>query len=233
MKKNLRHFGMVCVFGLFAATPGFAQEPGFFVKLDLGGTVVQDTHLRDFFGPVTPGSKVTFDPGYRVGLAAGYQFNDFIGLDLEVAGMENEIHSITSASRIHDATFSNVPFLVNVKVQFPSRCPLTPYIGAGVGVSEVILDASDITLANTPAPGTFTSFSGTDSDAVFAWQAMAGVRYRFNERMGLALEYRYFWADSPSWSFDFFIGPTPPPSDQLRFGQTKTHIVSLAFDLRF
>jgi opacity protein-like surface antigen len=117
-----------------------------------------------------------------------------------------------------------VPFLANVKFQLPmGRCPVKPYLGAGAGFSEAIFDVDKLTIGGI-------SIHGNDADTVFAWQAFAGLRYAINERMGLAVEYRYFEADSPTWHANLAFNSA---SDAFGFGKTHTHAISLAFDYRF
>src|SRR5438309_2025679 len=125
--------GAVCVVALLHPLSTQSQVSGLYLRADAGGNITRDTNLKEFFGPVTPGSKVKFDPGARVGFAAGYFFTDWFALEGEIAGMANNISSITEATRV-DATFENVPFLVNVRFECPCRCRLTPFIGGGVGV---------------------------------------------------------------------------------------------------
>jgi opacity protein-like surface antigen len=204
-------------------TPVFGQNTRFYVKGDVGGNITQNASLNEFFGPVAPGTKVKFDPGFRAGLAGGYQLTDWFAPEVEVGFMENRIDSITGANRIHDAWFANVPFLVNGKLQYPNSSPVTPYVGAGIGFSEAIIDVGRIDLAGT-------TLHGDINDTVFAWQAFAGLRYKINDSMGLSLEYRYFSADSASWQADFTAGTA---SDTMRMGRTQTHAISLAFDFRF
>ena len=225
MKQIIRFPWSSLAFTLIVAgsLPAFGQSTGFYVKADVGGNITQDTNLREFFGPVAPGTKVKFDPGFRAGLAGGYQLTDWFAPEVEVGFLENRIDSITGADRVHNAWFANVPFLVNGKLQYPNSSPLTPYIGAGVGFSESIIDVGRIDLGGT-------SLHGNISDTVFAWQAFAGLRYRFNDSMGLSVEYRYFAADGASWQADFTSGTA---SDTMRMGRTKTHAISLAFDFRF
>lgn len=201
----------------------WAQDTGFYVKGDLGGNITQDINLKEFFGPVAPGSKIALDPGFRAGLAGGYQVTEWFAGEVEAGVMENRIHSITDATRIHDANFANIPFLLNARLQWPTPCPFTPYIGAGVGFSESIFDVGNITINGI-------DMHGSRADAVFAYQAFAGIRYRLNDRMGLNLEYRYFVAASPSWQADFTFNTV---SDTVRFGEARTHAVSLAFDFHF
>jgi outer membrane immunogenic protein len=226
MKKTIRISGLhgAAVALIFGSTVGaLSQERGFYVKADAGGNITQDADLKEFFGPVAPDSKVKFDAGPRFAVAGGYQFTSWFALEGEVGFMDNKLDSITDASRVHDAWFINVPFLVNGKFQWPNRTPFTPYIGAGVGFSEVILDVDEISLGGT-------SLHGNTSDTVFAYQAFAGLRYRINERMGLSVEYHYLGADGAEWHADSTSGTI---SDRMKFGSTQTHSLSLAFDFRF
>jgi len=226
MKKIIRISGLhgAAVALLLGSTVGaLSQETGFYVKADAGGNVTQDADLKEFFGPVAPDSKVKFDAGPRFGVGGGYQFTPWFALEGEVAFNYNKLNSITGASELHDAWFINVPFLANAKFQWPNRSLLTPYIGAGVGFSEAILDVDRITLAGT-------TLHGDQADTVFAYQAFAGLRFRINERMGLSLEYHFLAADGAEWQADSTSGTV---SDRMKFGDTKTHSLSLAFDFKF
>jgi OmpA-OmpF porin, OOP family len=216
---------LVCGMVLVAAgtLPALSQGTRFYVKADVGGNITLDADLKEFFGPVAPGTKVKFDPGFRAGATGGYQFTDWFAGEVEVGYLENRIDSITGADRVHNAWFGNVPFLVNGKLQYPNRSPLTPYIGAGVGFSEAIINVGRIDIGGT-------SLHGDVNDTVFAYQAFAGLRYSLNERMGLSLEYRYFAADGANWQADFTSGTA---SDTMRMGHTQTHAISVAFDFRF
>jgi len=78
--------------------------------------------------------------------------------------------------------------------------------------------------------GNTVSIHGSDADAVFAWQAFAGLRFALNERMGLGVEYRYFEADSPSWHADFTFNTS---SDKFGLGHIHTHAISAVFDYHF
>lgn len=202
---------------------GLSQNTGFYIKADVGGNLTQDADLKEFFGPVAPGTKVKFDPGFRAGFAGGYQLTDWFAGEVEVGYLANRIDSITGADRVHNAWFENVPFLVNAKLQYPNRSPLTPYIGAGVGFSEAFIDVGSVDIGGT-------SLHGSINDTVFAYQGFAGLRYRLNDQMGLSLEYRYFAADGANWQADFTSGTS---SDTMRMGHTQTHALSFAFDFRF
>ena len=199
-----------------------AQETGFYAKVDVGGGVTMDTELESFFGPVSSGSEVKFDPGLRLGMAAGYQFTDWFALEAEIGGMYTKIDEMTGATHL-DAWFSSIPFLVNARFQYRNASPITPYIGAGVGGAASIIDMDYIELDGV---GT----SGWSSDTVFAWQAFAGLQYNLNEQMSLAIEYHFVWTDAPSWESDYSYGAH---NDSISFGQIESHSLSLAFRCRF
>jgi opacity protein-like surface antigen len=225
MKRNFKTFvlGAACA-GVSITTFG-AGEPQtkFYIQADAGGEWTMDTDLKGFFGPVAPGSKVKFDPGVRFGVRGGYQINEWLAVEAESGAMANNISSVSAASKV-DATFSNVPLLANVRLQLPkSKCPVTPYIGGGLGTSIAGIDANNITVGGT-------KMNGSEATAVFAYQGFAGVRYELNERMGISLEYHYFATTQPTWSADSTAGTT---TDTLRFGGIETHAVSVAFDYKF
>jgi opacity protein-like surface antigen len=194
----------------------------FYLKADLGGNITHETILREFFGEDVTGSKVKFDPGYRLGIAAGYDLCQFFAVEGEVGVMANNIKSITGADRV-DAVFANVPFLVNAKLQAPKNWKLRPYIGGGVGGSASVLSVDHIDMNDI-------SVHGSDSDVVFAYQGFTGFRIAINEAMGVGFEYRYFRADRPTWKADFASGTG---TDRLAFGRAETHAFSLVFDWHF
>jgi OOP family OmpA-OmpF porin len=218
--KRLLVYG-IAVISILLAIPVQAQYGRFYVRTDAGGNLTSDTELREFFGPVTPNSKVKFDPGFRFGAAFGYQVTEWFSAEGETGIMANSIDSITDSTS-HDAVFSNVPFLANVRFQLP-RSRVTPYIGGGVGCSTTILDTDHIEIN-----GVF--MHGSDADTVFAYQGFAGVRFQISSQMGLALEYRYFWADPAEWHADVTFGTA---TDRIRFGRTETQTLSIAFVYHF
>lgn len=215
MTKLTRTFlvcGAVTGLLLFGQFQSSAQQTRWYVKVDAGGNLTEETDFEEFFGPVAPGSQVVFDPGFRFGMAVGYWLTDWFALEFEAGANENFIKSITDASDV-DALFSNVPLFVNAKFRWPNQTRFTPYIGGGAGVAFSILDIDHMYLNGTYA-------SGADGDTVFAYQGFAGLRYSLADNMGVAVEYHYMGTQSP----DF--GP-------IRFGDIQTHVFSLVFDLSF
>jgi opacity protein-like surface antigen len=227
MKKNtvstIALLGVCSAVLLGTVQNSFGQNPGF-VKADGGGNWTKDLDLREFFGvPLDRDSKVSLDPGLRFGLGGGYQFTDWFALEGELGIYENRIDSITGASSLHDAYFGNAPFLVNAKLLLPTHCPLSPYLGAGVGFSTSFFSIDHLDIGNV-------SLHGSAADVVFAWQAFAGLRYAINEHLMLCVEYRFFEADPASWEGEDTFGTV---SDHMSFGRTETQSVSFAVNYHF
>ena len=201
------------------------QMTPFYVRTDLGGQVTQDTRLLGFFGdPLAPGSTVKFDPGFRLGFAGGIRATEWFAGEIESGVMVNRISSISGASRVDDAFYSNVPLLLNARFEAPgSRSIVSPFLGGGLGMSVSTISVDRIDLGGT-------SFEGTMSAAVFAYQAFAGLRFRINDQMGLTVEYHYFANTDSSWEADVTSGTS---SSKMKLAGTQTHAASIAFEFRF
>lgn len=202
---------------------GFAEQNQFYFRADLGGSKARDVQLREFFGqPIVPGSKIKLDPGLRGGLCGGYGLTDWLDAEAEVGLNSYRIDSVTGATRA-DGTLANVPFFLNARLHLPDTYHFSPYVGAGFGISSTILTGDNVMIGGT-------IFDGTSADAVFAYQAFAGLRFALNDRMGLSLEYHYFHGEKASLSADVVFGVL---SDRLQLGRTESHSVSIAFDFHF
>jgi opacity protein-like surface antigen len=209
----------VCAGALCAGAAHAAN--GFYVGADAGGLLTLDTRVKEFVGSVDPGTKVSLDPGVRVGIHGGYKFCDFFSLEGETGIMANNINSITGASIDGDAFLSNVPFLVNARFELPhGKCPITPYFGGGVGGSATMLSFDHHIDFNG------AHLHGSDSDVVFAYQAFGGLRYAINERMGVGVEYHYFATTGASWDVN-------GASSKIALAGTQSHAITAAFDFSF
>ena len=213
--------------GNSSATPPlsyYSYTPRAYVGADAGGVLTRDMSVKEFFGSVPAGTKVHLDPGFRFDFVGGYQLTDWFSVEGETGIMGNRIDSIDGADISGYAAVDNVPLLVNVRLQLPPhRCPISPYIGGGVGGSVSIIDFED----NIDFNG--VSGNGTQGDLVFAYQAFAGLRYAINDNMGIGVAYHYFVTDGSDWKFDTF-GTT---TDHMKFSGAQSHAISVAFDYHF
>lgn len=214
--------------GVMCAVPGaFAQQDWpqrLYIKVDGGVAWMPNADVKEIFGPVPSGTEAEFDPGPRFGFDIGYNVTDWFAAEFETGFMANSLKRITGAWDT-DATFINVPLLVNAKFQLPNNTPLTPYAGVGVGGASSVLDIDELNYGNTHV-------WGSAADITFAWQGFAGLRYALNDKMGLGLEYHYIWSQGPSfesedgWYWDSH-------SDRIKFGDLQTHAISVRFDMTF
>lgn len=63
MKRTIRFPWTMVIYTSLTAVglSALAQNTGFYVKADVGGNITKDADLKEFFGPVAPGTKVKFD----------------------------------------------------------------------------------------------------------------------------------------------------------------------------
>ena len=225
--KRFILIGVISVFScMLLALPASAQILGerFYFKADAGANWVMDTDLKEFIGADTPGMKVEFDPGPRVGLGFGYHLTEWFAAEAELGFMANSLKRISGATRT-DAVFGQAPFLVNARLEIPTSCRFSPYLGIGGGGSAMYLDIDEIEIDGA-------GVWGTGSSLVWAYQAFAGIRYRISDAVDLSLEYRFFGAGDPNFEEEDHHHYYQQ-RDSIRFGRIEGHAVSLAVNLRF
>lgn len=197
-------------------------------KADMGGAIVQDTELREFFGPVPGNNEVKFDPGVRFGLAGGYNFTEWFALEGEFGMSWNGVDKMGDANPV-DATLISVPFMMNARFQLPNPTRIRPYIGAGVGGSSSVLDMDHL---EYQANGEDWEVWGSASDVTFAWQAFAGVQFEVNEQLNIGIEYHYIWTDAPEFDIDWGWYHNVY-RDYLSMDDIETHTLSLVVSYTF
>lgn len=100
-----------------------------------------------------------------------------------------------------DGNFSMLAFMANVDYDFDTGSAWKPYIGGGLGVASISIDADSV--------ATGRSLSD-DSDTVFAYQVGTGIGYEFPLEEGrsitVSLDWRYFGTSSPTFKGDVSEG---------------------------
>ncbi|HUR46019.1 MAG TPA: outer membrane beta-barrel protein [Candidatus Saccharimonadales bacterium] len=219
MRRNNRLWAVLscCAFSLGLATErGFSQ--GAYLHAGAGVSLAEKVDLNSFFGP-PPGTRIKFDPGIRLSAAGGYSFCPFMAVELETGIIYNNVKRIEGFGEI-DAALSHVPMLANLVLRYEgSKCPVIPYVGAGVGG-----DFSIITLDRVSTESVFAD--GSDTSLNFAWQAFAGIRYKLNDKMSMGGAYKYYSVDRASWDFGGF-------QDGIQIGRAKTHSILFDFSMSF
>jgi opacity protein-like surface antigen len=213
MNQNIRSWGMLAAGGMcLMAWPGSGRSQGLYFNTEIGAALADQVKFKEFFGP-TGGPKFDLDTGVRFGASCGYNFNRYLGVEGETGFIYNEFQNL-------DASLAHVPLMINVVVRYDvPRCKLVPYAGIGGGG-----DLSIITLNNVGGNGVIAD--GTDTTSAWAWQAFAGVRFKFNKQMSAGLGYKYYSVDSASWDFAGF-------SDSIKIGQANVHSILFEFNMKF
>lgn len=167
------------------------------------------TDVDDLDFTVAPSSRVDtdFDGGYGLGVAMGRRLglpgaNNRWRVETEVTYRRNDVdsHKLNGGQLAGPGgRIDSWSLMVNGLIDFNEPSTFTPYIGAGFGIADV--HAKDFRAAAIPVVL-------DDSDAVFAYQFIAGAGYDVSQRTELLAEYRYFATDDPGVT-------TSPPTGSL------------------
>jgi OOP family OmpA-OmpF porin len=184
------------------STPALARDDAWYVGVEGGAMLVEDV---DFDIGTTPkAASVDYDAGWDVDATIGYDFGAFRA-EAEVGYRQANISGYTSSLttpvlnannvtiqlppgsyNYAGGTSSALSFMVNGMLDFGDDDGLTGFVGGGVGVARV-----DTNLGLN----TRQDFLD-DSDTVFAWQAIAGIRAPLTDSIDVTLKYRFFNADN-------------------------------------
>ncbi|MDB5705745.1 MAG: flagellar motor protein MotB, partial [Sphingomonas bacterium] len=185
------------------ATPALARDDSWYVGVEGGALLVEDMHFD--IGALPNAATVNHNYGYDVDGTIGYDFGAF-RLETEVAYKSATVDSYYSSTTTPASNFQgrpiNVPagtydyaggrttalsFMVNGLLDFGDDDGIQGFVGGGVGVARV--KASDYAL------NTLSNFLD-DSDTVFAYQGMAGLRAPLTDHLDASIKYRFFTAEN-------------------------------------
>jgi len=172
-----RHMSPIFIFLLmgFSSTNLQAQDKGgLYLKAFSGLSMLKDTNVD---GSID--GKASFGSGPVAGAAIGYDYADSpLRSELEFAWRSGDASSFTSGP---SGDFASTIFMLNGYYDFQTGTSFTPYVGVGAGyVTEI-----DFDISGGLGSGEYNDRGG------FAWQAMGGVSYAINNRIGLSVELRY------------------------------------------
>jgi opacity protein-like surface antigen len=220
MNNPARSIGLVasvclgCVVGSAAA-----QGQNFYLNAGLGVALADDVSIDEFIVP-TPGLELDLDPGIRLSVAGGYNFNDYVGVQLETGLIHHEVKGVKGGGSI-DASLGHVPLLANVVFRYDQPdCRWVPFIGAGAGGDVSVIDLDHVFAPNG------SRVDGAGSSLVFAWQVFAGARYRLNDAMSLGAGYKFFSAQGATWEVSHTAG-------DIESGTARVHSFAVDFTLKF
>ncbi len=184
------------------ATPALARDNAWYVGVEGGAMIVEDINFD--IGATTSAGTVDHNYGYDVGGVIGYDLGAFrIEADVSyrrasVDGYRSTLttpyfNSANAVANAPSGSYNNaggsssaLSFMVNGLLDFGDDDGVQGFVGGGAGVSRVKADYALTTR------GAFLD----DSDTVFAWQVVAGLRQPITDNIDVTLKYRFFNADN-------------------------------------
>ncbi len=184
------------------ATPALARDKSWYVGVEGGAMIVEDIDYD--IGALNNAGSVDHNYGYDVDAVMGYDFGGF-RLETEVGYKRATVdgYSSTTTTRAFNGAGvgRNVPagnfdyaggsssalsFMLNGLLDFGPDDGIQGFVGGGVGVARVKANYALTT------GGDFLN----DSDTVFAYQGLAGIRAPLTDHIDATLKYRFFNAEN-------------------------------------
>lgn len=185
--------------------PPAIEAGGWYLRGDIGFSNQQVDDLDNALyhtGTVSNLDHVqkSFDAAPFGGVGVGYQFNQWFRMDLtaEYRGSANfhGMDTFTDTGNglsvdVYTGRKYEITGLVNAYFDLGTWHNITPFIGAGIGVTRnTIADFTDIG-TSVGAPGPSVAYGNDSSEVNFAWALMAGVGYQVTPGLTLEAAYRY------------------------------------------
>ncbi|QDZ08670.1 OmpA family protein [Sphingomonas panacisoli] len=191
------------------ATPALARDKAWYVGVEGGAMIVEDIHFDITSGATKTkdAAQADSDYGYDVGGNVGYDFGMFrieaevsykgANLDVWRSTLRTPAFSPNGAASAGGAApgryagpggkTTALSFMLNGMLDFGDDDGLQGFVGGGVGVARVKAEKYALS-----SGGSFLD----DSDTVFAWQAIAGIRAPLTSNIDATLKYRFFNAQN-------------------------------------
>ncbi len=162
-----------------------AATSPWYVDVALGYVMVADADLST--GAVN--GELAADAGFGGSIALGYQWNESVRFDLELAYRSNDLDQIkvggfgfTGTADV-EGSVDTLAAMVNGYYDVDFGWPVLPYVGAGLGLAQVSIDSSTL--------------STDDSDTVLAYQGSLGLLYEISPQIAARFGYRLFMTADP------------------------------------
>ncbi len=185
------------------AAPVAVEFGGWYLRGDIGVSSqnvdrLENPALDQAFPAAVEVIDKSFDSAPTIGAGVGYQVNSFLRFDATLEYRARASFSALDryapvgttawiAPNEYTARKSEVVGLVNAYVDLGTWYGITPFVGAGIGVSHVMIDGFKDT--NVATGG--LAYSESADKTNFAWALYAGLGYQVSPGLALELAYRY------------------------------------------
>ncbi len=182
--------------GAQLATVGTAQA-GWYGETTILNSDLDDTSLNSTGRNV----NITFDEDVGFSSAIGYEFAGGLRLEGEYISTENDTEVVNFNGNTFEGSnarggIETESLFLNLIKAFNADGVYSPYIGAGIGITDVESDVNYGAVANI-----------SDSDEAFSYQFLAGLDISFSESFTGFVEYRFLATDDVT--LNRFGGPAP------------------------
>jgi len=198
---------------IYVPPPVIEEFSGWYLRGDIGfsNQNVKSLFSDNYAGYLSVTNQVKdFDAAPFFGVGIGYNLNDWLRFDVtgEYRGKAN-FHGLDIGVQPTSGGPANTPdqysasksewtFLFNGYIDLGTWEKLTPFVGAGVGVSRnTISNFTDIGVAACGDPGvsgllcTSNAWGDEHSQWSFAWALYGGLAYKVSRNVSIEFAYRY------------------------------------------
>jgi opacity protein-like surface antigen len=203
----------IALCGAMITTALRAADDKWYAEADLGVSLVNNNDVERFID--SAGGEMEFEVGFASGLTVGYHLTPWMAAEFQTGYMLNGVDGV-------DAVLSQCPMMLNLCFELPNCKKFVPFAGVGVGGMLSVFSIDDYVDGDW--------LDGSSGEFVFAYQAFGGLRYNFNDQMGVALLYRFRGTQGPSWDVEDYYGFTV---GEIALDDVFSHTFSVLYNFRF
>ena len=173
-----------------------------------------------YFSVLAGGNWLVGDiSGFAISAAVGKRHRNRLRTEFEFSHRSNE-ESVSLGSFYPEISRNDIfvdtdanSLMANAYLDFYNKSRLTPYVGAGIGISFIDIDTSFTAFANDGS--VFWQSSRGLDDTVLGYQFIGGVSANLGEATKFVIEYRYFGTNDVDFGL---IGGVPYQAHNLLLG---------------
>lgn len=189
-----------------------------------------------------------FQSGGLAGIAFGYRFNDWFRGDISAEYRMSVAYdgldrtdpvgggAVWDGTNTYTADKSEYLVMANAFVDLGTYHGITPYVGAGAGVTYTMIDNFvDAGIGGLDAgPLTNSIAYGADNgEWAFAWALHAGLGYEVSDQLTLDFGYRYLHLGDASSGEVYLFNGANPNVNPMAFNGLSSHDFTLGFRWNF
>lgn len=192
-----------------------------------GGAITVDSDELDRKG-LRP--EINTEAGVRAAIAAGYNFNEYVGVEFEIQAQYARLGSVNIGGGVTNGnthidtggSLWQIPVFVNLAVQYPTPWNLTPFAGVGGGLlfAYTSIDQPSVEAFGLEDQG--KRVTGTVLTPAYQW--FGGLRWEISKDIGLYGMYKFMATGDYSYNGDM---------EGIEFDGIETHSYSGGLVFRY